>query len=370
MKSIPSSNKARRSTQPEEHSELPLILFTLCAAASVGFVVVDLAMSAGELLAGTTHLASPASLPHLYLSGCSLLLVTVGMIASVAHLAKPLRSPRALSNLASSWLSREILVVAAYWACTALWMFSQIRSAALGSAASLVCLAAGVFLLAAAAKAYAIPAQPAWNGSDTFVELLAAAFGAGIPAACFVALFAQGYMPVPLEATSLALGPATLDAAPVDASVASALAAEEAVSAAPAALPDVFATLSGNPYLITEILIFFSPVGALAAHVLSVVANRTRSKRLESIESPTPREEAAALRCASLEKPGKLVLALADASALAGIAGAGVWFTCGHASLWLAAGAAAFGCGAFFLARARFYRMPVINRHAVVRNMR
>lgn len=367
MKNMRSSNKARCATRPDEHSELPLILFTLCAATSVGFVLVDLAMFAGELLSGATHRGVAAGLPHLCLSSCSLALVTTGMIASVAHLAKPLRSPRALSNLASSWLSREILVAAAYWAYTALWMLAQLRSAALGSAANLICLTVGVFLLASAAKAYAIPAQPAWNGPDTFVELLAAAFGAGIPAACFVALFAQGYVPAPLDGASLALGPVAMDMAPVDASAASTLATEEAPAAASATLP---AILSSNPYLVTEILIFLSPVGALAAHVLSVFANKTRGARLESIDSPTPREEGAAKRNASLEKPGKLVLALVDASALAGLAGAGVWFICGHASLCLAAVAAAFGCTAFFLARARFYRMPVINRHAVVRNMR
>lgn len=289
------------------------------------------------------------------------------MIASMAHLAKPLRSPRALSNPESSWLSREIFIVAAYWACTALWMFAQLRSAALGSAASLICLAAGVFLLAVAAKVYAIPAQPAWNGPDAFIELLAAVFGCGIPAACFVALFAQGYMPVPLEAASLALSPVTLDAAPVEAGAAFALGSEEAPAAAPTAPPALF---SGNPYLVTEILIFLSPAGALAARALSALANSTRRERLASIESPAPREEAAAIRCASLEKSGKLVLALVDASALAGVAGIVAWFVFGHATLWLAAAAALLGCMAFFLARARFYRMPTINRHAVVRNMR
>lgn len=367
MKSISSSKKARCATQPEEHSELPLIVFTLCAAASVGFVLVDLAVSAGELLAGTTHAASPANLPHLCLSGCSLLLVTAGMIASVAHLAKPLRSPRALSNLASSWLSREILIVAAYWACIALWMLAQLRSATLGSAASLICLAAGVFLLAAAAKAYAIAAQPAWNGPDTFVELMAAAFGAGIPTACFAALFAQGYVPVPLEAASLALYPVVSDAAPASASGVSALAAEEAVSAAPAVFP---ALLGRNPYLITEILILLPPVGALAARALYALANKTRGKRLASAKSPTPREEAAAARCVSLEGPGKLVAALIDASALSGAVGIAVWLICGHVSLWPAAAAALFGCTAFFLARARFYRMPIVNRHVVIRGMR
>lgn len=83
--------------------ELPLIAFTTCAPAALGVAFVALmegivAFSSTGLWFGGWRFAALA-----------VVFTTVGMLASVMHLAKPLRAPRSLANVKSSWLSREIL---------------------------------------------------------------------------------------------------------------------------------------------------------------------------------------------------------------------------------------------------------------------
>lgn len=336
----------------DHKSELPLILFTLCISASVGVVLVDLVFSTCEAImcggwgcaAGfaVAGLATKTSLAHLALGLAALALTTVGMLASVAHLAKPFRAPRALTNLANSWLSREILVVAAFWGCIALWIVAQFVSALAAFCAALASLSIGCFLLIAAARAYAIPSQPAWHGADTTIELFAAACGAGIPLACAIALWCQAYTPMPLG----------MD-------VAAGQGAAQAVAQAACC-----------PHLATKALLAMIVLGPAAAHLLYERADKIRRARVSAVENPTPREELARKQLAKLEGPVRAIIGLVDASLLVAAIAAFIWVFFGNVNLWLTSIPGIFGCVAFFLARARFYQMPVTNRHAVRRNFR
>lgn len=195
-----------------ERSEAPLICFTVFAPAAAGASLFALPLGGGWALAAVV-----------------VLMVTAGMLASVAHLARPLRAPRSLAHLGSSWLSREILVVSAFWALAALWLICELGgagafgdtagaaifsgAAVAGSSAAFTAgsgvadaAAASVFPLAAAAcgfhvativvgavllwviaRAYRVHGQPAWDGSDTFWELVAGALGSGGAVAAAVA---------------------------------------------------------------------------------------------------------------------------------------------------------------------------------------
>lgn len=195
-----------------ERSEVPLICFTVFAPAAAGASLFALPLGGGRALAAIV-----------------VLMVTTGMLASIAHLARPLRAPRSLAHLGSSWLSREILVVSAFWALAALWLicelggagaFGDTAGAAIFSGAAVAdssaaftagsgvadAAAASVFPLAAAAcgfhvaaivvgavllwviaRAYRVHGQPAWDGSDTFWELVAGALGSGGAVAAAVA---------------------------------------------------------------------------------------------------------------------------------------------------------------------------------------
>ena len=168
----------------EERSEIPLICFTLFAPAAAGASAFSLPLGGGTVLAAVVAL-----------------MVTAGMLASVAHLARPLRAPRSLAHWKSSWLSREIIAVSAFWALAVLWLAAEllVRSALLSHmtvlpggfpvafALNVLAAVAGVALVPVIAKAYRVHGQPAWNGSDTLWELAAGAIGSGGVVAATVA---------------------------------------------------------------------------------------------------------------------------------------------------------------------------------------
>lgn len=170
------------------HSELPLIMFTLLVSLSVGVVAFSLVAGLLGLFDGPDGGAGSAAGPAF-----SVALVTVGMVASVVHLAKPLRAPTSLRHLSSSWLSREILLVAMYWGVLCVWVFA---TCALPSAVLLplvlnaLAVGLGIALLFVVARAYRVHAQPLWDGPECAMELFAVALGAGVSWGCVVAVSA------------------------------------------------------------------------------------------------------------------------------------------------------------------------------------
>ena len=157
----------------EERSEVPLICFTTLSPAAVGAGAFALPLGGGWALAAVV-----------------VLMVTAGMLASVAHLARPLRAPRSLAHLGGSWLSREILVVSAFWALAVLWLVCELGGFPWTTAARgfhVAAIVVGVVLLWVIARAYRVHGQPAWDGSDTFWELVAIALGSGGTVAAAVA---------------------------------------------------------------------------------------------------------------------------------------------------------------------------------------
>lgn len=156
-----------------ERSEVPLICFTVFAPAAAGASLFALPLGGGRALAAIV-----------------VLMVTTGMLASVAHLARPLRAPRSLTHLGSSWLSREILAVSAFWALAALWLVCELGGFPWSTAARgfhVAAIVVGAVLLWVIARAYRVHGQPAWDGSDTFWELVAGALGSGGAVAAAVA---------------------------------------------------------------------------------------------------------------------------------------------------------------------------------------
>lgn len=165
-------------------SEIPLICFTVFSPAAVGSSLFALFLGGGPAIAVVVAL-----------------MVTAGMLASVAHLARPLRAPRSIVHWSSSWLSREILVVSAFWVLAVMWLASELGASgvlfeAVGGVSAwaaaahgfhVAAVAVGVALLWVIARAYRVHGQPAWNGSDTFWELVAGALGSGGVVAAAVA---------------------------------------------------------------------------------------------------------------------------------------------------------------------------------------
>lgn len=192
-------------------SEYPLILFTTCIPAAEGVVLWALVLGGGFA----------ASL-------LALLLTTMGMIASIAHLAKPFRAPRSLANLASSWLSGEIIAVSVFWAILVLWCGTALGAMGLfgpeamqpwtlwSSCVQVVACLMGAVLLFVIARAYHVSTRPAWCGYEGLAELWACAFGAGSVGVLFVVIAAGwesgpfgwvGFSPVLTMLVTVLLGP-------------------------------------------------------------------------------------------------------------------------------------------------------------------
>lgn len=168
--------------QQEKHSETALVVFTLLVPASVGVALFALLFGGG-----------------LPVAAAAFLLASIGMAGSITHLAKPLRAPTSLRNLRSSWLSREIAAVIAYWMLVTIWLASEgamvaakagvlepAMSATLTTAMPAESLAmralaavGGAVLLAVIERAYRVPTRPAWCGHECLMELTATALGAG-----------------------------------------------------------------------------------------------------------------------------------------------------------------------------------------------
>ena len=158
--------------------EWPLVAFTILGQAAVGvfwtfhlpFVV------RGRLPAYSWRLCWLAIL------GVVLLLMAAATGLSFFHLRHPLRARRALGNLRTSWLSREILFELVFMGLVAVltwqgglhnperWLQWMLLAAA-GSAG-------GLFLYSMA-RLYMLPALPAWSGAYTPLAFLLTALTAG-----------------------------------------------------------------------------------------------------------------------------------------------------------------------------------------------
>lgn len=209
----------------QRRSELPLIAFTTCEPAALGVALFGFTASladgpsgsavlpgllTGDSVLGASGALATGALPALI----AWALCSIGMLASIGHLAKPLRAPRSLANLRSSWLSREILLVGAFWVALTAWAAASLA----GSGAAALLLEAtgcvlGAILMYVIARAYRVSTRPAWFGPEGLMELWACVLGAGS-----AILFASAGAAVasPLAATVLAaaaLGGVALDVA-------------------------------------------------------------------------------------------------------------------------------------------------------------
>ena len=171
--------------------EWPLVAFTILGQTAVGIFVVFLiplvlfpgafaGLGDGEVLAPTLSMVDS--------------LMILAVMISLFHLRHPLRARKALSNLKTSWLSREILTALAFIGLVSLAL-AVIRFGG-GSDGPLtgIIIAGGVsgaLFLLSMAKIYMLPAVPVWNRIFTPVSFLFSALLIGTVAAS-IALAGSG----------------------------------------------------------------------------------------------------------------------------------------------------------------------------------
>lgn len=142
--------------------ELPLILFTVLSQAAVGLVLISMLLM--YVLSSAQRVAL---LPALKSAGLIAFPVALlALVASVFHLGQPFGGMRALGNLGSSWLSREILLMALFVAGVAIYSYLWLARAealaairTVGTATALL----GLGVIYATGMVYQLPTRPEWH---------------------------------------------------------------------------------------------------------------------------------------------------------------------------------------------------------------
>lgn len=143
--------------------EASLVAFTLLSQAAAGIcgVLLALALRAGK--AGTSAALEAAALPLL---AAALVGALLGLGASFLHLGSPRNAWRALRNVRTSWLSREILLASLFAAALAAAVLARLRPGPPGFASGFAEGFAGVVgvgLVMTMAGAYRLRTVPAWD---------------------------------------------------------------------------------------------------------------------------------------------------------------------------------------------------------------
>ncbi len=105
-------------------------------------------------------------------------LMIVALLLSFLHLNKPVNAIHALSNLKTSWLSREILFVSLFLFCLVivnLVVYFKNPEAKYYRTFITVTAIMGVLMIYVMARLYILPTVPAWNSISTMIEFYSTA---------------------------------------------------------------------------------------------------------------------------------------------------------------------------------------------------
>jgi DMSO reductase anchor subunit len=169
-----------------------LIAFTIMAQMSVGsFVVLGLVHFYAARKSGMEE-ADRLSDRALLAIGPVMVLA---LVVSLFHLGNPLNAYRAVTNLASSWLSREIFFGVLFTVAGAAFAIAQWRKIgtfALRNVVAWIAALLGLGLVFVMSNVYLLPTQPAWDTLATPISFFVTAFLLGVLAmgVAFVANYA------------------------------------------------------------------------------------------------------------------------------------------------------------------------------------
>ena len=156
-----------------------LVFLTILSQASIGMVWSLTALvhfsEGGSVSVGRGSSAE-------FLLFLALILIGVATASSFLHLGNPANAPKALRNLAGSWLSREILAIGAF-AFTLVLALVSARAGFTGTVFNgllLLASLAGLFLLLAMTRIYLVPTIPAWDNRYTPVSFTATTLSLGV----------------------------------------------------------------------------------------------------------------------------------------------------------------------------------------------
>lgn len=175
-------------------NDWPLIFFTLLSQTATGLILTLAFLSAGRkevLKLVYTLVNRPITLFALMAMACAVLF-------SFLHLGSPARAVYALTNLSSSWLSRELLMVLVFGATlTVRALFLQLFRGreTLNRIMLWLCVVAGTAMIYSMARLYMIAVVPSWNQASTMVLFFSGSLLLGIP--LFLTLLVAGHVVYP-----------------------------------------------------------------------------------------------------------------------------------------------------------------------------
>jgi len=156
--------------------EWPLVAFTLLSQIAVGaFLIVWLTHLMGRQQASDIEVRK---LCNGALLGVGPVMV-LGLLASFLHLGSPLNAWRAISNIHSSWLSREILFSLAFfvmWFICAYLQWRGVGTETLRSNWAGLTGLVGLLAIFSASMIYLLPTRPAWDSLATLIFFFASTF--------------------------------------------------------------------------------------------------------------------------------------------------------------------------------------------------
>lgn len=171
-----------------------LVFFTLFAQAAFGLVTSLAIVAAGRQMARRIVYTNVRTL----VTGIALLLMAAALVFSFFHLGSPGKALYAVSNLRSSWLSREILMVSVFSFVLLIWYIMQKKVAA-GRLANRymrsISVLAGALMVYTMARIYMVPTIPAWDSAVTLVLFYSSGLLLGAP--LLMALIVPSYLGEP-----------------------------------------------------------------------------------------------------------------------------------------------------------------------------
>lgn len=157
-------------------NEWSLIVFTLFVQVSVGLFIIREIFHRLAARKYGIKTADHMSNGSLYVIGPLLL---IALSASFFHLGSPINAVNALNNLATSWLSREILLELLFIGAFILYAFMQLRNIStipIRGKTALVTAIIGLLLVFSMAKIYMLPTVPVWNNIWTPISFFITTF--------------------------------------------------------------------------------------------------------------------------------------------------------------------------------------------------
>lgn len=184
------------------HDEWPLLIFTLLAQAAAGLylavVFVREFMVAAKSGESAAEAVKATRLPALVAG----VMLAIGVVISMAHLGTPSGAYRALGNLGSSWLSREILGNICFGLLWLLAYVLELKNMG-GLWAGRLAAVAGIALVFVMGGLYMASIIPAWMSPYTLVAFCATTLVLG---GLFAVALTKGPVVTPIAAVMVLAG--------------------------------------------------------------------------------------------------------------------------------------------------------------------